>query len=91
LAPTTIHRWITTLGGFTQTCRTALILLLQENPASSICRDLARLTVPPRKFKTDQRKKKLIGCRQLVTIETYFQATFKTSIFTKLATRCGFR
>ena len=24
LAPTTIHRWITTLGRFTQTCRTAL-------------------------------------------------------------------
>lgn len=35
LAPTTIHRWITTLGCFTQTCRTALILLLQENPLSN--------------------------------------------------------
>ena len=28
LAPSTIHRWITTLGRFTETCRTALILLL---------------------------------------------------------------
>ena len=90
LAPSTIHRWITTLGRFTQTCRTALILLLQENPASSICRDLARLTVQKRKCKTDQRKKQLIGCRQLLIIETFFQATFKTSIFTKLATHCGF-
>jgi len=90
LAPSTIHRWITTLGRFTQTCRTALILLLQENPASSICRDLARLTVPQRKYKTDQRKKQLIGSRQLVTIETFFQATFNSSIFTKLATHCGF-
>ena len=90
LAPTTIHRWITTLSRFTQTCRTALCLLLQENPASSICRDLARLIIPKRKYKTDQRRKHLIGCRQLLIIEGFFQATFKTSIFTKLATRCAF-
>jgi hypothetical protein len=90
LAPTTIHRWITTLGRFSQTCRTALILLLQESPTLSICRDLARLIIPQRKYKTNYRKKQLIGCRQLVIIEAFFQATFKTSIFTKLATRCAF-
>jgi hypothetical protein len=90
LAPSTIHRWITTLGCFTQTCRTALILLLQENPVSSICRDLARLIISQRKYKTHQRKKQLISCRQLVIIEAFFHATFKTSIFTKLATRCAF-
>ena len=90
LAPSTIHRWITTLGRFTQTCRTALILLLQENPVSSICRDLARLIIPQRKYKTNQRKKQLIGCRQLVIIEVFFQVTFKTSIFTKLAMHCAF-
>ena len=90
LAPTTIHRWITTLGRFTQTCRTALSLLLQQNPALNICRDLARLTVAQRKCKSKQRKKQLIGCRQLIIIEAFFQATFKKSIFTKLATRCAF-
>ena len=90
LAPSTIHRWITTLSRFTQTCRKALILLLQENPVSSICRDLARLIIPQRKYKTNQRKKQLFGCRQLVIIEAFFQATFRTSIFTKLATRRAF-
>jgi len=90
IAPSTIHRWITILGRFTQSCRTALILLLQENPGSSICRDLARLIIPQRKYKTNQRKKQLISCRQLVIIEAFFQAGFKTSIFTKLATRCAF-
>jgi transposase len=90
LAPTTLHRWVTTLAGFTQSCRTALILLLQENPVSSICRQLARLVIPQRKYKTNQRKKKLISCRQLVGIESFFQLTFKTSIFTKLAIRCAF-
>ena len=90
LAPSTAHRWITTLARFDQTCRTALSLLLQQNPALSICRDLARLTVAQRKYKSKQRKKQLIGCRQLIIIEAFFQATFKKSIFTKLATRCAF-
>ncbi len=90
LSPSTIHRWITSLGRLTNTCRTALILLLQENPVSSICRDLARLIIPQRKYKTNDRKKQLFGCRQMVIIEAFFQAVFKTSIFTKLATRCAF-
>ena len=90
LAPSTIHRWITTLGRLTKTCRTALLLLLQETPLSSICRDLARIMIPKRKFKTNHLKKQLIGCRQLLMIEVIFKATFNTSIFTKLATRCAF-
>jgi hypothetical protein len=90
LAPSTIHRWITTLGRFTHTCRTALILLLQQNPVSSICRDLARLIIAQRKFKTNERKKQLINCQHLVVIEAYFQTAFKTSIFTKLAIRYAF-
>jgi hypothetical protein len=90
LAPTSLHRWIKTLAGFTQTLRTALILLLQENPVSSICRDLARIIVPQRKYKTNHRKKQLVACRQLGVIEAFFQLTFKTSIFTKLAIRSAF-
>ena len=90
LAPSTIHRWITTLGRLTQTSRTALILLLQENPVSSICRNLAQVVIPQRKYKTKKRKKQLINCRQLMIIKAFFQATFKTSIFTKLAIRHAF-
>jgi hypothetical protein len=90
LASSTIHRWITTLGRLTDICRTALSLLLQENPASSVCRDLAGIFIPKRKFKTDRRKNLLIRCKQLLIIEAVFKAAFKTSIFTKLATRCAF-
>jgi hypothetical protein len=90
LAPSTIHRWITTLCRLTNTCRTALSLLLEENPLSNICRDLAQIIIPQRKFRTDHRKKHLIGCRQLLMIEAIFKATFNHSIFTKLATRCAF-
>jgi ribosomal protein S27AE len=88
--PSTIHRWVTTLARFGQTRRTAISLLLQERPATSICRDLARLIVPQRKYKTERRKQQLVGCRQLVVIESLFYAIFKTSIFTKLATRYAF-
>ena len=90
LAPSTVHRWITTVGQLPKTCRTALSLLLEENPALTICRDLARLNVPQRKYKTERRKKQLIGCRLLVVTGAFFEATFKKSIFTKLATRCAF-
>ena len=90
LAPSTIHRWITTVGQFGQTCRTALTLLLQQNPLSSICRNLARLIVSPRKYKSEQRKMQLIRSRQFVIIEAFFQTAFQKSIFTKLATRCAF-
>jgi hypothetical protein len=90
LAPSTVHRWITTLGRLTNTCRRALSLLLEENPLSSICRDLARIIIAQRKFKTQHRKRQLIGCRQLLMIEVIFKAAFNTSIFTKLATRLAF-
>ena len=90
LAPSTIHRWITTLSCLIKTCRTALLLLLQENPVSSICRDLAGIVIPHRKFRTYQRKTELIRCRQLIIIEAVFKAAFNSSIFTKLATRCAF-
>ena len=91
LAPSTIHRWITTLARFIHTCRMALMLLLEQNLVSSICRDLARLVIGRRKYQSDDRKKQLTACRQLLIIEAVFQAVFKTSIFTKLATRCAFR
>jgi hypothetical protein len=90
LAPSTVHRWITTVGQLPQTLRTALGLVLEENPALNICRDLACFRAPQRKYRTQQRKKQLVGCRQLLIIEGAFQAIFNKSIFTKLATRCAF-
>ena len=90
LAPSTIHRWITTLSHLTKTCRQSLILLLQQSPVSRIHRDLARVTVPKRKFKSEQRRKQLVRCLQLVVIEAFFQTAFKASIFTKLAIGCAF-
>lgn len=90
LAPSTIHRWIGTLGRFTQTGRKALILFLQQDPGSNIHRDLARIIIPKRKYKSNRRRKHLIHSLQLIMVEAFFKVSFKTSIFTKLAIGCAF-
>jgi hypothetical protein len=90
LAPSSIHRWIRHLAGYTEISRRALSLLLQENPALPVCRDLAQLNPSGRKFRSERRKQQLIGCQGLAMIEAFFQATFNLSIFTKLARACAF-
>jgi hypothetical protein len=66
LAPSTIHRWITTLAGFFRTTQKALDLLLQQNPCSSICRNPALLKIPHQKYKSQHRKNILPNCFKLV-------------------------
>lgn len=91
LAPSTIHRWVTTTSRLSSTCRTALGLLLQQAPQTTICTDLARLTIPKNKYRTDDRRARLVSCRKFVIVEAFFKAAFNSSIFTKLATSCAFR
>lgn len=90
LAPSSIHRWISRLAHYAQTPRAALKLLLQENPNSHICRDLAQINPIGRKFRSERRKQQLISAQKLAMIEDFFQTTFKLSIFTKLARSCAF-
>ena len=89
LAHSTPYRWITGLGGFEEIRRCAQDLILQQNPASTVCRDLAALEIPARKFVTAQRESILKRCRQILHLEAEFRATFPTSIFPFLATRCA--
>ncbi|MDP2647197.1 MAG: hypothetical protein Q8P24_19865 [Desulfobacterales bacterium] len=90
LAPSTIHRFITTLSSLKTCSQKALDLILQENPASAICRNIANQKVPGQKFKSKARENILVQCSRFFEIETIFQHTFKTLIFTKLAIRCAF-
>lgn len=90
LAPSTLHRWITRLGGLLNTAQKALGLIRQENPASPIFRDLAQVTIPCSKFRSQTRKDTLRSCFRLLLIEAFFKTTFQVSIFTKLATLCAF-
>lgn len=90
LAPSTVHRWVTSLGRLLNTAQKALGLIRQENPASSVCRDLAQVSIPPYKYRTRARRDTLLRCFRLLVTEALFKATFHVSIFTKLATTCAF-
>lgn len=90
LAPSSIHRFISSLSRLTTSSQKAIDLVLQENPASAICRNIANLKVPKQKFKSKARENILVQCLRFLLIEGVFRHTFKSSIFTKLAIRWGF-
>jgi hypothetical protein len=91
LAPSTVHRWVTSLCQLKQTARTALELIRQKDPATSACRVLARLGIAGSKFRSSTRRDQLLGCLRLIAVEAFFKELFQLSIFTRLATGCGFR
>ena len=87
LAHTTPYRWITCLGGLKQILCSAQDLILQKNPASTVCRDLAAIEVSARKYVTAARESVLKRCRQILHLEVRFRATFLVSIFPFHATK----
>ena len=89
LFPSTLHRWVSTLGGFNKTIRSVLDLITQKNPTSSICRDLAGLRVASRKWRKAGRETVLLNCYRLCLVEDDFQACYKASIFPDLAMGCS--
>jgi hypothetical protein len=89
LAHSTPYRWITGLGGFKEIPRCAQDLILQKNPASTVCRDLAAIDVSARKYVKAGRESILKRCRRILHLDAEFRATFCASIFPFLATRCA--
>jgi len=88
LSPSSPHRWVGTLGNYLNTTQKALKLLLQENPSLSIHRQMAELTVPERKYRSEHRRQCLLSCRRFFLVESFFRTVFFRSIFTKIATDC---
>jgi len=64
----TIHRWIGTLGSFTEILRKSQDLILQARPESSICRDLAGLSIPSKKYRSKERAGVLLSCSLTVKL-----------------------
>jgi hypothetical protein len=86
----TLFRWVNTLGQLNHTMAQAQALILQKQPHSSICTDVARTTVASGKWRKPYRQKLLIQCKRLLKIERIFHRCFQISIFPMFATRCGF-
>jgi transposase-like protein len=89
LAHSTPYRWITGLGGLKQVLRGAQDLILQKNPASTVCRDLAAIEISDRKYVKPARKSVLKRCRQILHLDVQFRTAFVVSIFPFYATRCA--
>jgi hypothetical protein len=82
LAPSTVHRWITTLGALDKTLQAALSLLLEKG--DDIHRQV--LDVAVRKYRSQARKRCLQDCLRLFLCEARFRVVFNRSIFPELAT-----
>jgi len=91
LAPSTLWRWVATLGQFPATLRKALGLIKQKDPATGIFRELGRLAVPARKWRSEARRALLKRCRELVAADRVYDLLFSVSVFPDLATACGWR
>jgi len=91
LSHTTPYRWVGTLGGFKEIPRRAPDIILQKNPATKVCRDLAALTISPYKFVKAAREETLKRSRRLIHLEAVFRAVFHASIFPFFATGCAWR
>ncbi|MCP4062061.1 MAG: hypothetical protein GY740_02045, partial [Gammaproteobacteria bacterium] len=65
-------------------------LILQADPHSSVCRDLANLSIGPEKYRSQARKSLLILCRELFHVEALYGKIFNISIFPKLAANFRF-
>jgi hypothetical protein len=90
LSETTVHRWISTFGSYKKIPQKAQQLILQNNPMTTVHRDILQLLVPNRKYRTEKRGEILVNCRRLFHIGAIFKQSFEISIFTKLAINCSF-
>jgi hypothetical protein len=85
LAPSSIHRWISTLAALIIAHQQALKKLLQQNPAAQIGSQLEPIQIPEKKYKTHNRKHCLLRCRWFFKIQDFLKISFhrvcnKTSV-----------
>jgi hypothetical protein len=91
LWPSTLWRWVSSLGGFSETVRQALHLIKQKDPSTDVFRELGGLRIRAGKYRGEERKIVLQRCRELLTADRVHVRLLSASVFPDLATRCGFR
>lgn len=91
LRPSTLWRWVATLGRLPVTVRQALNLIKQTDPATGVFRELGGLRIPSQKFRSTGHKALLARCRELIVVERVYDHLFSASFFPDLAMACGWR
>ncbi len=89
LWPSTLWRWVNTLGDLPVTVREALNLVKQKDPSTGVFGRLWRIGIRTGKFRSAGRGILLRRCRELVTVDRVYVRLFWASVFPDLATRCG--
>jgi transposase len=73
LAPSSIHRWITTLADLVRRYQEALIKSLHQEEASALFKDLSAIQVPKKKYKTRSRRDRLVRCRWFFKVAAFLK------------------
>ena len=84
---TTIWRWLGWLGALRQTLRTALQLILQKDPRSTLHRQVCAVAAP--KYRTPARRTRLQQAVRLLLAAAAFRRLFARELFPYFATADG--
>ena len=87
LAPSTLHRWLTTLGGLHETLRNAFAVINAACSATNVFRAVP--VIAPWKYRSEQRRLRLRTAATLLRTGREYQAIFGVSIFPHFATTWG--
>ena len=87
LAPSTVWRWLSWLGGLSQTVQAASELIRQQEPAAALHRE--PWAIPPAKCRSQQRQHVLQQALRCLTVRRLFARLFGKEIFPDFATAQG--
>lgn len=87
LAPSTLHRWLTTLGGLCETLRNAFAVIKAADPATTVFRPLP--VIAPWKYRSEQRRRCLRTAATLLRTGREYRVLFGVPLFPHFATTCG--
>ena len=87
LAPSTVWRWLSWLGGMPKTVRATWDLIRQKDPNATLHRQ--PWVVSPRKYRSEQRRDTLVGAMQLLAVDRVCHGIFGEGIFPRYAISQG--
>jgi hypothetical protein len=88
LAPSTVWRWLSWLGGMHGTLRAAWDLIRQKEPNSTLHRQ--PWAVSPAKYRSEQRRETLVTAMQVLAVDRVCEGILGKGIFPRYATSRGF-
>jgi len=88
LAPSTVWRWLSWLGGMPGTLRSAWGLIRQKEPNSTLHRQ--PWAVSPTKYRSEKRRETLVEAMRLLAADRLCERIFGMGIFPRYATSQGF-